>query len=176
MHRIGLLLLLASCARPPPEPERTPERARPPPLREEDPLIKVVKATILEGDLAGARGVLERDRWLARDPARAALLYFDLLLMAGAHADAVEQLRDYVEKRTRPAEGRSAIAVKILRHHASGGGLRADGAEEACHFGLYALHALHEPETARPDLERAAAGAEEPERTLALRALQDCSR
>jgi hypothetical protein len=61
---------------------------------------------------------------------------------------------------------RDTIALRLLRHHASGGGLHASSAEEACYFGLYALEALGEEETARPDLEWALREAPAPERAL----------
>jgi hypothetical protein len=123
------------------------------------------------GDLAGAREGLERGRWHAEDRARAALLLYGCLLLEGRPADAVAALREYVEKTTRAKGPRDTIAVRLLRHHASGGGLLPRTAEEACYFGLYALKALEEPATARPDLERASKAAPEPERLLAAMAL-----
>jgi hypothetical protein len=114
---------------------------------------------------------LERGRWLAEDRARAALLLYGCLLLEGRPADAVAELRAYLEKTTRPKNPRDHTAIRLLRHHATGGGLAARSAEEACYFGLYALKALEEPATGKPDLERAAKEAPEPERLLAALAL-----
>jgi len=167
-----LLLALPACGasclprhRPvPPRSVERAERARPP-----DAVLGRVAEAIARGDLAGARAHLDAERWLAADRARAALLYFDLLLAEGRPTDATEALRAYLEKTPRPGAGRSAMAAKLLRHHATGGGLASESPEEALHFGLYALFALEEKRVALPDLERAAAGAPEPERSLARR-------
>lgn len=123
-------------------------------------------------DVAGAREGLERGRWLADDRARAALLLYGCLLLEDRVPDAVAALREYLEKTTKPSNPRDRTAIRLLRHHATGGGLRPKGPEEACYFGLYALKALREPDTATPDLERALREAPEPERLLAKIALE----
>jgi tetratricopeptide (TPR) repeat protein len=117
-------------------------------------------------DLVGALAGLERDRWLAADRGGAALLFAGCLLARGRHADAIDTLRAYLAKTGRARSDADDIAIRLLRHHATGGGERARTAREACYFGLYALGALGEPETARADLERALREAPETERLL----------
>lgn len=166
--RLLALALVAAC--------RAQEPAREPPARPEpspppaDAVLRAAAEAVARGDLAEARARLDRDRFFARDRARAELLRFDLLLLEGKAADAVESLRAFLEKTPRPGAGSLAVAAKVWRHHLSGGGLAAATPEEALHFGLYALVALEEPEAARADLDRAAADAREPERSLARRA------
>lgn len=163
------LLLVAACAapaQPAPEGPRPATRSTRP-----DPVIAAAEAELRRRDVAAARDDLEHGRWFADDRARAALLLYGCLMLEGRHADAVAALRAYLEKTTRPANPRDRIAVKLLRHYQSGGSLAAKGPEEACYFGLYALKALHEPATARPDLELASREAPEPERLLARIAL-----
>ena len=94
------------------------------------------------------------------------------LLLEDRLPDAVATLREYLGKTTRPANPRDRTAIRLLRHHKGGGGLAARGPEEACYFGLYALKALDERETALPDLERALREAPDPERLLAKIALE----
>ncbi|MGQ0614030.1 MAG: hypothetical protein ACT4PV_09865 [Planctomycetaceae bacterium] len=163
------LLVLAACRPPHPRPEDDPAPAAA--KGPSDPVVERAGRALGGGDLATARRILERERWHARDRARAALLYFDCMLAAGQTTDAIEALRAYLEKTARPSPGRDAVAARLLRNHALGGGLAARTAEEALHFGLYALFALQERENALPDLERAAAGAPEPERSIARRFL-----
>jgi hypothetical protein len=169
MSRWPLLLLLGACAAPtvpPPEaPGPAPRSTRP------DPVIAAAESALRRRDVAGAREDLERGRWFADDRARAALLLYGCLMLEGKPADAIAALRTYLEKTTRPSNPRDRVAAKLLRHHKDGGGLAAKGAEEACYFGLYALKALDEPATARPDLELASREAPEPERLLANIAL-----
>lgn len=173
------LLLLAGCIHCcthgyPAPPESTPPPgeaaapAKPPPV---DPVIEQAGAALAKGDVALARDDLERGRWFAEDRARAALLLYGCLLLEGRTADAVAALRAYVEKTTRPKNPRDHVAIRLLRHHRTGGGLAARNAEESVYFGLYALKALEEPDTARADLERGAREAPEPERFLARAAL-----
>lgn len=163
------LLLLAACAAPAPPAPQEPRPAsgstRP------DPVLEAAETALARRDVTGARATLERGRWFADNRARAALLLYGCLLLEGRPADAVAVLREYLEKTPRPSNPRDRIATKLLRHHASGGGLEAKGPEEACYFGLYALKALDEPATARPDLELASREAPEPERLLAKIAL-----
>jgi hypothetical protein len=166
-----LLVLGCTTAAPEPAPEPPPP-APAPETRPADPFLEGVRGALARGDVAGAREALERGRWLAEDRARMALLLFGCLLLEGRPADAVKELRAYLEKTTRPKNPRDSTAIRLLRHHATGGGLAARGAEEACYFGLYALKALDEPATARPDLERGAREAPEPERLLAELALR----
>jgi len=171
MRRGFWFLLLLGCATPDApapyhhDPPPAPASARP------DPVLASAEAALARRDVAGAREDLERGRWFADDRARAALLLCGCLLLEGRTADAVAALRQYLEKTTQARNPRDRIALRLLRHHASGGGLAAKGPEEACYFGLYALKALGEPETARPDLERASREAPEPERLLAKIAL-----
>jgi hypothetical protein len=135
-------------------------------------VVASATAALLRHDVAGAREDLETGRWLADDRARAALLLFGCLLLEDRTADAVATLRTYLEKTTQPKNPRDRTVIRILRHHATGGGLKSRDAEEACYFGLYALVALKEPTAAVSDLERAAAEAAEPERLLASIALE----
>lgn len=170
MWRALWLLLLAACATPTPP---APEEPRPSSATtREDPVIATAEAALAKRDVAGAREDLERGRWLADDRARAALLLFGCLLLEDRMPDAVATLREYLEKTTQPANPRDRTAIRLLRHHQSGGGLEPKGPEEACYFGLYALKALDEPDTALPDLERALREAPEPERLLAKIALE----
>lgn len=170
MRRLSLLLLAAACATPTPP---APEEPRPSPaVTRKDPVIATAEAALAKRDVSGAREDLERGRWLADDRARAALLLYGCLLLEDRLPDAVAALREYLEKTTRPTNPRDRTAIRLLRHHASGGGLVSKGAEEACYFGLYALKALGEPDTAMPDLERALRDAPEPERLLAKIALE----
>jgi len=106
------------------------------------------------------------------DRARAALLLYGCLLLEDRVPDAVAALREYLEKTTRPLNPRDHTAVRLLRHHATGGGLKPGNPEEACYFGLYAWKALDERTTAVPDLELAVREAPEPERLLAKIALE----
>jgi hypothetical protein len=159
------LALLVACRAPVPPPAPPPRLEPAPPV--EDAVLRAAADAVARRDLGGARARLDRDRFFARDRARAELLRFDLLLLEGRTADAAEALRVYLEKTPRPGAGSAALAAKVWRHHLSGGGLAAATPEEALHFGLYALLALGEPEAARADLDRAAAEAREPERTLA---------
>jgi tetratricopeptide (TPR) repeat protein len=170
MRRALWPLLLAACATPTPPP---PEEPRPSSATTRaDPVIATAEASLAKGDVAGAREDLERGRWLADDRARAALLLYGCLLLEGRMPDAVAALREYLEKTTKLVNPRDRTAIRLLRHHASGGGLEPKGAEEACYFGLYALKALREPDSALPDLERALREAPEPERLLAKIALE----
>jgi hypothetical protein len=170
MRRVLWPLLLAACAAPkvqaPEEPRPSPASTRP------DPVIASAEASLAKRDVAGACESLERGRWFADDRARAALLLYGCLLLEDRMPDAVAALREYLEKTTRPTNPRDKTAIRLLRHHASGGGLEPRNPEEACYFGLYALKALDEPETAKPELERAVKEAPEPERLLAKIALE----
>lgn len=170
MRRGLYLLLLAACATPeqpaPEEPRPAPETMR------ADPVIASAEASLGKRDVAGAREGLERGRWFADDRARAALLLYGCLLLEDRLPDAVATLREYLEKTPKPGNPRDRTAIRLLRHHATGGGLQPKGPEEACYFGLYALKALREPDTALPDLERALREAPEPERLLAKIALE----
>lgn len=131
-----------------------------------DPVVARAEEKLRAGDVSGAAAVLERDRWFAADRARAALLLCGCRLTEGDFARGMDVLREYLAKTTRVRSARDTIALRLLRHHATGGGLRAESAEEACYFGLYALEALGEEETARPDLEWAMRAAPPPERAL----------
>jgi hypothetical protein len=164
--RLPLLLLLAACTAPPDAQEARP--AAEPRARETsvDPVLARAAARLRDGDIAGAAATLERDRWFADDRARAALLLCGCLLAEGDFARGMDVLREYLAKTTRVRSARDTIALRLLRHHATGGGLKAESAEEACYFGLYALKALGEGETARPDLEWALRAAPAPERAL----------
>jgi len=170
MRRGFLFLLLLGCSTPdapaPEQPRPSQASIRP------DPVLAAAGAALGRRDVATARENLERGRWYADDRARAALLLYGCLLLEGRPADAVAALRQYLEKTTKTKNPRDRIALRLLRHHASGGALAAKDPEEACYFGLYALKALDEPETARPDLERAGNEAPEPERLLAKIALE----
>ena len=147
-----LLICLAACGAPRTAPHQ-PVPAPPTPLeRTRNQVIDHATEALARGDVAGARRGLERERWIAEDRARAALLLFGCLLLEKRLADGIEVLREYLQKTPRIKSEGDRIAVRLLRHHASGGGLRARTATEACYFGLYALQALEEPETARPDL------------------------
>jgi hypothetical protein len=170
LRGVSLLLLLAACATPTPP---APEEPRPSPATTRaDPVIASAEAALAKRDIAGARGDLERGRWFADDRARAALLLYGCLLLENRPPDAVAALREYLEKTTRPTNPRDRTAIRLLRHHASGGGLQPRNPEEACYFGLYALKALEERDTALPDLERAVEQAPDPERLLAKLALE----
>jgi len=170
MRRALWLLLLAACATPrapePEEPRPSSASTRP------DPVIAAAEAALAKRDVAGACEDLERGRWLADDRARATLLLYGCLLLEGRVADAVDALREYLSKTTGPNNPRDRMAIRLLRHHQGGGSLSAKDPEEACYFGLYALKALDEPETARPDLELAIQEAPEPERLLAKIAVE----
>lgn len=161
----SFLLLLLGCSTPdapaPEQPRPSQASVRP------DPVLAAAEAALGRRDVATARENLERGRWYADDRARASLLLYGCLLLEDRTADAVAALRQYLEKTTQARNPRDKVALRLLRHHASGGALEAKDPEEACYFGLYALKALDEPETARPDLERASREAEEPERLLA---------
>lgn len=163
------LLLPLGCSTPaapaPEQPRPAAASARP------DPVLASAETALGRRDVETARENLERGRWYADDRARASLLLYGCLLLEGRTADAVAALREYLEKTTRTRSPRDRIALRLLRHHASGGGLKARSPEEACYFGLYALKALDEPATARPDLELAMKEAPEPERLLAKIAL-----
>lgn len=136
-----------------------------------DPVLSCTETALARHDLEGAVANLERGRWVADDRARAALLLYGCLLLEGRTPEAVGALREYLEKTTGLSNPRDRIAIRLLRHHATGGGLASRNPEEACYFGLYALKALDEPTTARPDLELAAREAGDPERLLARMAL-----
>lgn len=170
MHRALWLLLLAACATPrdpaPDEPRPSSASTRP------DPVIATAEAALAKRDVAGACEDLERGRWLADDRARATLLLYGCLLLEDRDADAVAALREYLAVTTGPNNPRDRTAIRLLRHHQGGGSLSARDPEEACYFGLYALKALDEPDTARPDLERAVQDAPDPERLLAKIALE----
>lgn len=168
-----LVLILAACAAPrPAEPPPEPEPAPRPRVERVDPLARRAQRLFDKGDLKAARALLERDRWFAADRARAALLLCGCRLAGGDHAAAIEGLREYLAMTTRVKTHRDKIATRLLRHHATGGGLTATSAEEAAYFGLYALKALKEEETARADLLRASREAPEPERALVNAAWQ----
>jgi hypothetical protein len=162
-------LLILGCSTPdapaPEQPRPSSGSVRP------DPVLAAAEAALGRRDVAAARENLERGLWYADDRARAALLLYGCLLLEGRTADAVAALRQYLEKTTKAKNPRDKIALRLLRHHASGGALEAKDPEEACYFGLYALKALDEPATARPDLELAVREAAEPERLLAKIAL-----
>ena len=145
------ILLLAGCAAPDAPPDAS-ARAHDVKAAAVDPLIERATATLRAGDLAGARALLERERWLARRRDDAALLLAGCLLAERRHADAIDVLRSYLVKTARLKHPGDRIAVHLLRHHATGGGEKARTAREACYFGLYAWGALDEPETARADL------------------------
>lgn len=164
-----LLLCVAACARPPAREESAPPPSPPPSPRlpAPDPVIERTGQLLAHGDVAQARALLQQERWVAKDRARATLLLYGCLMLEGDYAAAIDALRSYLEKTTRPGAGRGAIAEDLLRHDATGGGGKATSAEEACYFGLYALKALREPETARADLDWAKREAPEPERRLA---------
>jgi hypothetical protein len=168
MWRSVPLLLLGACAAPRPAP---PDEPRPVATARPDPVLASAESALAKRDVAGALDDLERGRWFADDRARASLLLYGCLLLEDRTADAVAALRDYLEKTTRLTNPRDQTAIRLLRHHASGGGLAPKDPEEACYFGLYALKALKEPGTAKPDLELAAGEAPEPERLLARLAL-----
>jgi hypothetical protein len=173
---LAVLALVAACRRPAPAEPRVPAddaAPRPSPPAAVDPVLARATASLEAGDVPGARRVLEAQRWYAKDKARAALLLCGCLLVQGDHAAAMDALRAYLEKTTGPGGRREALATRLLRHHASGGGLRAGDAEAACYFGLYALKALGEPEAAKDDLAWAAREAPPPERALARAALGD---
>jgi len=165
------LLLAAACtgaAHRDARPARAPE---PPPHRPADPVLAAATAALAAGDVASARAGLERDRWLADERADAALLLAGCLLLEGDHARAIDVLREYLAKTPGVRGAGDRIATHLLRHHAGGGMERAASAREACYFGLYALGALGEPDTARPDLRRAAEEGPPPEQALARIAL-----
>jgi len=170
MRGVLWLLIFMGCAAPRP---RTPEESRPPSsTTRPDPVIASAEAALAKGDVTGARESLEQGRWFADDRARAALLLYGCLLLEDRVPDAVAALREYLEKTTRPLNPRDHTAVRLLRHHATGGGLKPGNPEEACYFGLYAWKALDERTTAVPDLELAVREAPEPERLLAKIALE----
>jgi len=164
------LLLLLGCAAPRPssrdEPRPAPATTRP------DPVIASAEAALAKRDVKGAIADLEQGRWYADDRARAALVLYGCLLLENRVPDAVAALREYLEKTTRPSNPRDRTAIRLLRHHATGGGLESSDPEEACYFGLYALKALDERATAMPDLQLALKEAPEPERLLAKLALE----
>jgi tetratricopeptide (TPR) repeat protein len=161
-----------ACAGAPPSDEEAPRAAPEPPRRRRaDGVLGRAAAALARDDVAAAKKILEEDRWLAEDRAGAALLLAGCLLLEGDHARAVDVLREYLARTTRLKTEGDVIAVRLLRHHGSGGGLAARSAREACHFGLYALGALQEPAAARPDLERALRDAPEAEQHLARVAL-----
>ena len=168
VHRAGWIVFALACSAP--EPALAPAHTGPPARRwaaARDPVLEKASRFLERGDVAAARKALEEERWLADDRARATLLLFGCLLVEGRYADGIDILREYLEKTPRLKTGRDLIAARLLRHHATGGGLSAESAEEACYFGLYALKALKEAETARPDLEFARREAPLPERYLA---------
>jgi hypothetical protein len=167
---LWFLLLPLGCSTPA---APAPEQSRPLPASvRPDPVLASAETALGRRDVATARENLERGRWYADDRARASLLLYGCLLLEGRTADAMAALRQYLEKTTKATNPRDKVALRLLRHHASGGALAAKDPEEACYFGLYALKALDEPETARPDLERASREAQEPERLLAKIALE----
>ena len=171
-----LLFLLAACASPDERPE-TPSRApEPPPRRPPDRVLAAVTVSLASGDVAAARERLERDRWLAEDRAGAALLLAGCLLLERDHAGAVDVLRGYIAKTPAARSEGDRIVERLLRHHGGGGMGRAGSAREACYFGLYAMGALDEAATARPDLERAFREAPDAERHLARIALKGLAR
>lgn len=169
MRRGLWLLLFLGCSAPKPP---APEESRRPAATRPDPVIAAAEAALARHDIAGAREDLERGKWFADDRARAALLLYGCLLLEDRMADAVAALREYLEKTTQTTNPRDRIAIRLLRHHASGGGLEPSNPVEACYFGIYALKALDEPAAAVPDLELAVKEAPEPERLLAKIALE----
>jgi len=159
-------LLAAACSAPLKEPEEPVQPVAHLPERETEPLIENVTRALKKRDLAHATTLLERGRWHARDRGRAALLLCGCRLAGGDYASAMEGLREYLAKTTRVKSSADRLAIKLLRHHASGGGLSAENAVEACYMGLYALMALKEPRAAEADLAWARREAPEPERLL----------
>ena len=160
------ILLLAGCATPDPRPAPAPARDRSAAAAHADPLIERATTALRAGDLAGARAMLEHERWFAGQRDTAALLLAGCLLAERRHADAIDVLRAYLVKTARLKHPGDRIAVHLLRHHATGGGERARDAREACYFGLYAWGALDEPDTARADLEWARREAPPAEKAL----------
>jgi len=136
------------------------------PERRPGPVVRRATRLLEQGDLDGARRYLVRERWFARDRGDAALLLFGCHVAAGEYAAGIDVLRSYLAKTPATRSPEDAIVERLLRHHAAGGGLKARSDREATYFGLYALRALKEPETADPDLERARAGAPRAERAL----------
>lgn len=165
MRRLLPTLVLAACVGDPPAPGERPSAAEPPAAKA-DPVLARARAALARGDLAVAKAGLRRDRWLSRDRASATLLLAGCLLAEGDYAAAIDVLRADLAKTTGLETPADRIAVRLLRHHASGGGKRAASAREAAYFGLYALKALKEDETARADLDWAARAAPEAERAL----------
>ncbi|MEE8105799.1 MAG: hypothetical protein V3T86_09725 [Planctomycetota bacterium] len=163
--------LVVACASKPTEPALTTS-----PVEPDDPVILRVTRALEQGGVDAARTALENDRWLAKDRGRAALLYYDCLLAKNEFALGIDSLRAYLEKTGRLKTRADEIASRLLAHHSGGGRLAPKGDDEACHFGLYALVGLREPDTARPMLEAAAKHAEKPERLLAQWALSDIDR
>jgi len=159
-------LLVAACSTPMKRPEEPVQPVAELPARAVDPLLVNVTRALKARDLEHATTLLERGRWYARDRGRAALLLCGCRLVAGDYASAMEGLREYLAKTPRIRSASDRLAIKLLRHHASGGGLKAETAEEACYMGLYALMALKEPKTAAADLRWARIEAPEPERLL----------
>jgi len=172
IYRLAVALpLLVACASQPGEPALSIS-----PVEPDGPVILRVTQALEDGDIVAARTALERDRWLAKDRGRAALLYYDCLLANDEFALGIDSLRAYLEKTTRLKTRGDEIASRLLAHHAGGGNLAPENDNEACHFGFYALVGLRERETARPMLEAAAKHAAKPERLLAEWALSDIDR
>jgi len=160
------VLLAVACSAPLKEPEEPVQPVAHLPAREIEPLLENVTRALKGGDLAHAITLLERGRWQAQDRGRAALLLCGCRLAGGDYASAMEGLREYLAKTTRVKSSSDRLAIKLLRHHASGGGLSAESGLEACYMGLYALMALKEPRAAETDIEWARREAPEPERLL----------
>ncbi len=133
---------------------------------QDSPVVAAATRLLEQDDLAAAQAYLRRELWFAKDRGSAALLLFGCHVAHDDHAAGLHVLRRYLEKTPAVRSVAEAIAERLLRHHATGGGLRARSAREAAYFGLYALRALDEPDTARADLSRAARDAPRAERAL----------
>ncbi len=125
--------------------------------------LRAVTRHLKRNDPAAAARVLQRAHWYVADRARAALLLAGCRLRLGQHEQAMKVLRDYIAKTPHQKNPRDATALHLLRHHATGGALEPRDGEEAVYFALYARHALEEPESALPLIERARQDAPSPE-------------